>query len=62
MNGVDNNMNQNSNTLTIKSGHLTTASISLPKTGDETNSLPIVLGVFCIGLTVFLRFRRTLVK
>ncbi|EAC8473809.1 LPXTG cell wall anchor domain-containing protein [Listeria monocytogenes] len=39
-----------------------TATDNLPKTGDETNALPILIGLLCIGSTAFFRFRSTKIK
>ncbi|EAF6699932.1 LPXTG cell wall anchor domain-containing protein [Listeria monocytogenes] len=43
-------------------GSTNTAKVDLPKTGDESNTLPVILGVLCIGVAMFLGFRRRQVK
>ncbi|EKB1221386.1 leucine-rich repeat domain-containing protein, partial [Listeria monocytogenes] len=43
-------------------GSANTAQVDLPKTGDESNALLVILGVLCIGMAIFFGFRRTQVK
>ncbi|EAH3957135.1 LPXTG cell wall anchor domain-containing protein, partial [Listeria monocytogenes] len=35
---------------------------NLPKTGDEATVFPIILGILCIGVAMYLSFRRRQVK
>ncbi|EEO9090113.1 LPXTG cell wall anchor domain-containing protein, partial [Listeria monocytogenes] len=60
-NRIDNDTNPSGGTLTIESGSgsSTIAKINLPKTGDETNTLPTILGILCLGVAAILGFRRT---
>ncbi|EOD4727146.1 LapB repeat-containing protein [Listeria monocytogenes] len=41
------------------SGKSSPSTMNLPKTGDEAMVLPIICGVLCIGVAIFLGFRRT---
>ncbi|EOA2660191.1 InlB B-repeat-containing protein [Listeria monocytogenes] len=38
------------------------STINLPKTGDEATVFPIILGILCIGVAMYLSFRRRQVK
>ncbi|EAG2143600.1 LPXTG cell wall anchor domain-containing protein, partial [Listeria monocytogenes] len=41
---------------------ITMTNVILPKTGDGTNALYIILGFLCLGVVVSLGFRRTRTK
>ncbi|EAD9617554.1 LapB repeat-containing protein [Listeria monocytogenes] len=61
-NRIDNNTNSSGGSWIIESGSSTITTINLPKTGDETNAFPTILGVLCIGGAALLGFRRTQIK
>ncbi|EOD4727209.1 InlB B-repeat-containing protein [Listeria monocytogenes] len=44
------------------SGKSSPSTMNLPKTGDEATALPIIFGVLCIGVAIFLGFQRAQVK
>ncbi|EKB1221397.1 InlB B-repeat-containing protein [Listeria monocytogenes] len=49
-------------TKSTANGKSSSSMMNLPKTGDEATVLSIILGVLCIGLAMFLGFRRRQVK
>ncbi|EAH3791641.1 LPXTG cell wall anchor domain-containing protein [Listeria monocytogenes] len=48
--------------IATNSGKSNPSTMNLPKTGDEATVLPIILGFLCIGVAIFLGFRRIQVK
>ncbi|EAD9617451.1 InlB B-repeat-containing protein [Listeria monocytogenes] len=48
--------------MATNSGKSNPSTMNLPKTGDESTVLPIIFGFLCIGVTMFLGFRRRQVK
>ncbi|EAC3748266.1 LPXTG cell wall anchor domain-containing protein [Listeria monocytogenes] len=58
---LDGNSSKRALTLVESEGTKTT-SLALPKTGDEPQVFPIILGILCLGLASFLGFRRTHIK